>query len=103
MFLKLIVLAILVLINAFALFKPSIVSFNAALSPRTLIYALHVFKSGATYTSVTLVRPLILGSLTSLLIMLLSSLRTSLLILIFFILFFLRYSPVNRAYAQTYA
>lgn len=70
-----------------ALFNPFIVSSWDSLSPRTLIYALQVFKSGATSTDTTEVIGFIRGSLISPLIMLLSSFNTSPLILVFFTLF----------------
>ena len=65
-FLKLTFLASSRLINPSALFKPFNVSSFIFSSPYTLIYALHVLRSGATSTDTTLVSGCILGSLISL-------------------------------------
>ena len=68
------------------------VSFCDCSSPSTLIYALQVFKSGATSTDTTDVIGLILGSLISLRIILLSSFNTSPLMRVFLTLFLRIYS-----------
>ena len=76
-----------------ALFKPRMVSFFASSSPNTLIYTLHVFRSGATSAAVTEVIIPMRGSLISFRMMLESSFCTSPLILVFLILFFLNLIP----------
>ena len=71
-----------------ALCSPRIVSCCIFSSPRTLMYALHVFKSGATSTATTDVIGATLGSLIPLRRILLSSLSTSAFTRVFLILFF---------------
>ena len=67
--------------------------FFASSSPNTLIYTLHVFRSGATSAAVTEVIIPMRGSLISFRMILESSFCTSPLILVFLILFFLNLIP----------
>ncbi len=75
-------------INPSALLSPLIVSSCAFTSPRTLIYALHVLRSGATSTATTDVHGATRGSFKPRRIISLSSRCTSVFTLVFLILLF---------------